>query len=1106
MAPGTPDLSVLPTGTVTFLMTDIEGSTSLWEAHPAAMRKVVSRHDEIAQAAISETGGQRPKDQGEGDSILCAFARATDALACAVQFQRALAHEPWPEDIELRVRMAVHTGEIELRDESNYFGPALNRAARLRAIGHGGQVLVSQATSEVVGDRLPGGSHLKDLGMHLLKDLASKERVYQLVHPDLLEKFPSLNSLESLPNNLPVQLTSFVGREQEMIDLKKILSNSRMVTLTGAAGCGKTRLAVHAAADLLDSESQGVWFVDLAPVSDPALVAQSAAHALGLRQSGSMIETGESPNDNRDSAKRLADHIRSKSTVMVLDNCEHLISACAELSHMLLHSCTNLRIVATSREPLGVAGETSFRVPSLSTPDPDHMPAVHEMSSYQAVLLFEDRAAQVQSDFVVSADNAPAIAQICRRLEGIPLAIELAAAQVTALTPQQIAARLDDTFRLLIGGSRTALERQQTLRAAVDWSYRLLNDQERLLLARLSVFAGGFTLEAAEAVCAGGGLNAQEILQHLTNLVSKSLVQKDTIGSAARFKLLETIRQYGREKAYESEGAEALRIAHRDYYLSVAEQAWEEELPGAAVGESLKVLESEHDNIRAAFEWSLGEADPTPALLLAADLLHFWSISGYLSEGASWLDQALSKPGEPLPEVRARALAARSWLALLTGDLRMTSELAGECLEISTATGFKWGIAAAQRDRALVALYEGDMTKARLLLAENLVLAREIDNLFLQGTTLGGLIQVALATGDRATAHLLAEEGLGLSRKQKGAVATTRFTYILAFLAHEDGDFKKEHDLLEEGLAIAREIGDRQGMRLLLAQRVPLARMRGDHESAASSWAEAVSIVRDSGEVAWLTGLANAALANQDYDEARAIAEECLTIYREISGDLTTAAALGLTGGIAYYQGDLPAARALWEECVSMVRPTDNRRLAAAFIHGLGETARAQNDLVAAGPLLGESLAISRELGIPILIAGPLASLGLLARAEGNTLQADSLLREALTLVRDAGLRPQIPESLELLAGLAADKGELERAARLFGAAETMRQTAHSSIPPVSRGDYDNDVALLHNGLDEALFDKAWHEGKAMTIDEAVEFALGPSTNLRSQEVDSGTE
>ena len=1055
------------------------------------MRKAVSRHHEIAFESIERHGGARPQDQGEGDSIFGAFAKATDAVKCALDLQLAFAKEPWPTKNPIRVRMAIHTGEIELRDARNYFGPAINRTARLRDIAHGGQVLVSQATYEVLGDRLPSGAHLKDLGLHGLKDLSSQERVYQLVHTDLPENFPSLRSLDALPNNLPVQLTSFVGREQEMIDLKKILSNSRMVTLTGAAGCGKTRLAVHAAADLLDSYREGVWFVDLAPVTDPSLVPQTAAYALGLQQIGSLIPTDSSPVE-QDSGKRLAEHIRSKSTLIVLDNCEHLVSASAELSQMLLHSCMNLRIVATSREPLGVAGETSFRVPSLSSPDPDHMPGAQEMSGYESVLLFENRAAQVQRDFAVNAENAQAIAQICRRLEGIPLAIELAAAQVTALTPQQIAARLGDTFRLLIGGRRTALDRHQTLRAAVDWSYRLLNDQERLLLTRLNVFAGGFTLEAAEVVCAGEGLNAQEVLNHLTNLVSKSLVQKDTFGSAARFRLLETIRQYAREKAYEAKDVKVLRTAHRDFYLALADRAWID-MEGAGFGDAVRVLESEHDNLRAALEWSLEEPDPTPALRLAADLGLFWWSSGYSKEGRRWLDQALSKPGESIPEVRAKALVRAALLEGRAGDYPRARRLAEESLEISRAAGFKWGIAWALAELGFLVALGGDMEQAQTMAEESLALAREIDNAGPQAYSLHLLGILARTTGDREGARLFWEEGLSVARKSRLNMGIVRIMFSLGGLAREDGDFERERSLREEALPIAREVGDKLMVSMLLASLAPLADLRGDPASAASLWAEAVLIARDSGEVSWLAPLAAAALGRNDYSEARAIAEECLAIYREIGDDVRTVSLLNQAGWTAYLQGDLQAARTLLEECVSIVRATDNKALAAASLHSLGETARAQDDLSYARLLLDEALAMSREVSTPQLIAVAVESLGEVARAEANLDQAESLHREALLLRRQFGLRTGFAPSLERFAGLAAARGEHERAARLFGAAEALREAAHSSIPPVAQPDYDSDVELVRNGLDEPSFDRVWHEGRAMTPDEAVEFALEPS-------------
>ncbi|HEU5318193.1 MAG TPA: adenylate/guanylate cyclase domain-containing protein [Chloroflexota bacterium] len=485
-------MALLPTGTVTFLFTDVEGSTRLWELHPAQMREALVAHDAIVELLAETHGGQVVRPRGEGDSRFCVFSRATDAAHAAAAIQRALLQEPWPPETPLKVRIALHTGEADLRD-GDYYGSAVNRAARIRALAHGGQTLLSMATEELVRDSLPPRVTLADLGEHRLKDLGRPERIFQLAHPDLPADFPPLRSLDALPNNLPLQLTSFVGRERDLDEARQLVRANRLLTLTGTGGCGKTRLSLQAAADELERFPDGVWFVELAPIADPAHVAPAVAAALGHT-----LDPALPP------IPQLVDLLRTKHALVVLDNCEHVVEACARLADALLRSCPHLHVMATSREALGIAGERSWRIPSLAVPDAGFAAAltqgtqsVESLSQYEAVRLFIARAASVQADFQVTNANAPAVAQICWRLDGIPLAIELAAARIKVLSVEQIAQRLDDSFRLLTGGSRTALPRQQTLRALVDWSFALLSAKDRAVLRRVSVFMGGFTLEAA---------------------------------------------------------------------------------------------------------------------------------------------------------------------------------------------------------------------------------------------------------------------------------------------------------------------------------------------------------------------------------------------------------------------------------------------------------------------------------------------------------------------------------------------------------------------------------------------------------------------------------
>ncbi len=457
-------VSPLPSGTVTFLLTDVEDSTRQWEAAPAAMAAAIARHYALLDDAIAAHGGVRPVEQGEGDSVVAAFTLASDALAAALDAQCRLRAEAWPDGVGLAVRMAVHTGEAELRDEGNYFGPTVIRCARLRAIAAGGQVLVSGATADLVGDRLPANGSLLDRGLHRLKDLGRPERVFELRHPDVPAADTPLRSLDNLPNNLPVQLTSFVGRTEELTALRALLPTTRLLSVNGAGGCGKTRLAVQLAADVLDRYAGGTWLVELATLNDPERVPATIAAALGERElSGDLVEA-------------IAIRVGNRPTLVVLDNCEHLLDAVATVADALLRRSESLTLVATSREPLGVPGETAWRVPSMPAPDPANLQPVETFSQFDAVRLFLDRATKARPNFALTADNAAAVAQICHRLEGIPLAVELAAARVRSLPVETVAAGLDDRFRLLTGGARTVLPRQQTLQASVDWSYDLLSD------------------------------------------------------------------------------------------------------------------------------------------------------------------------------------------------------------------------------------------------------------------------------------------------------------------------------------------------------------------------------------------------------------------------------------------------------------------------------------------------------------------------------------------------------------------------------------------------------------------------------------------------------
>jgi predicted ATPase/class 3 adenylate cyclase len=594
-----------PTGTVTFLFTDIEGSTKLAREFPEMWETVRSRHHQILREAIGSNNGF--VFQIIGDAFCAAFHKAGEALKAALEAQQRLQTETWG-DCVIRVRMGIHTGEAEHGDGEYQGYLTLSLVQRIVSAGHGGQILVSNTTENLLRGQLPKDASLRDMGKHQFKDVPYPVRVFQVLAPDLQEEFPPLRVLNVAPNNLPTQLTSFIGREKELTDVKRLLANTHLLTLIGPGGTGKTRLSLQVASEVLPSYPHGVWLIELAPISDPSLVPAAALAALDL------------PAEvHRPAIDMLCDYLREKEALLILDNCEHLVDACARMVDRLLHAAPKLRILASSREALGIAGEVSYRVPSLGLPDIKQLPSLDSLSQYEAVKLFIDRARAAQPTFNVTNDNAPAVAQICHRLDGIPLALELAAAKVRALSVDQISKRLDDRFRLLTGGSRTALERHQTLRATLDWSHNLLPEKEQVLFRRLSIFVSGWTLEAAESVCSDDLIPHEDIFELLEQLVNKSMVTAEEWQSETRYRMLETMRQYANEKLIEAGESENLRDRHLEYYLNLAEIATPHLLRPEQL-EWLDRLEAEHDNMRGALEWSLGYERPEHALRLATTL------------------------------------------------------------------------------------------------------------------------------------------------------------------------------------------------------------------------------------------------------------------------------------------------------------------------------------------------------------------------------------------------------------------------------------------------------------------------------------------------------
>ncbi len=917
----------LPTGTVTFLFTDIEGSTRLWEEYPQAMRDALARHDALVRAAIEGHRGHVFKTMG--DAFDAVFADTGDAVSAAAAIQRALQAEHWGVPGGLRARIALHTGAAEGR-ERDYFGPSLNRAARLLAAGHGEQTLISEATRALIESSLPEGVGLRDLGQHRLKDLAHPEHVFQLLVAGLRDDFPPLRSLNVLPNNLPRQLTSFIGRTRELAEVKSHLGKTSLLTLTGSGGAGKTRLALQAAADLIESFADGVWLAELTPLTDPALVTQTVATAVGVRE------------EHRPLIQTLTDSLVPKSTLLVIDNCEHVLAGCAALVQTLLQVCPRLRVLATSQEALGVGGEITYRVPSLSMPDPDRLPPLDHLTQFESIGLFVERAGASRPGFALTAANASAVAQICARLDGIPLAIELAAARVRVLSVEEIAGRLDDRFKLLTAGSRTAPPRHQTLRAALDWSHDLLAGKEQVLLRRLSVFAGGWTLPAAEAVCADERCEASEVLDVLTRLVDRSLViVGDREQRETWYRMLDTVRLYAREKLAAAGEEEAVRRRHRDWYLQFVEQA-EPQLQGPALESWLGRLEAEHDNIRAALEWcKAAEPHPEYGLRLAASMWHFWEVRGYWTEGREWLEGALTKGREALIPPRVRALNGAANLAFFQGDYARAVALGEESLDLSRKLGDKRGIA--------------------------------------------------------SCLNILGMEACRLEKYDRAA------------------------QLGEESLALSSEVGDR-----------------------------------------W--GVAGARLV------------------------------LGL---VTRGQGDYARAATLLEESLEQFRQLGDKWAIAITLNNLGLVMREKGEYARARALLEETLALFRDLGDRWGIAFSLANLGIVAWNGQEYERAAGMYRESLMLRKELRDRRGISTSLTGLAVVESALGRAEHAAVLYGAAEALREALGIPPPPFIRDDYDRHVAAARQQLGDAEFAAAWQRGRALTPEEAIDYAVAQPSSVR---------
>ena len=913
----------LPTGTVTFLFTDIEGSTTRWEHYPDAMRVALARHDALLRQVITIHGGFVFKMVG--DAVYAAFVVPSDAVSAAAAAQQAVAAEEWGEVGPLRVRIALHTGAAQHRDD-DYFGPTLNRVARVLSTGYGGQILLSVATVELVRDALPAGATLKDLGEHALKDLLRPEHVFQLTIPDLLADFPPLKSLSRHPHNLPVQPTPFLGRQQEVASVCMLISRQevRLVTLTGPGGIGKTRLSLQVAADLADQFAEGVWFVPLAPLSDAELVVPTIMQILSISEAGTQPPL-----------TLLKTALKDKHLLLLLDNFEQVITAAVQVAE-LLAACPKLKVIVTSRVVLHVQAEHEFAVPPLSLPNPKHLPDLVTLSQYEAVYLFISRAQAVKPDFQVTNTNAPAVAAICVRLDGLPLAIELAAARSKLLPPQSLLTRLTQRLAVLTSGARDVPARHQTLRNTIMWSYDLLDAQEQRLFRRLATFVGGCTLEAVEAVCAA--LDKAEpgdsVLDSIGSLIDKSLLrpieQEVEQGQELRVLMLETIREYGLEALAASGEMELTRQAHADYYLTWAEEA-QPKLFGAQQQVWFDQMEQEHDNLRAAFHWFLERKEAEMALRLAAALGWFWLMRDHGIEGRTMLEQALSGSEEFVTYPRAEVL---QWLGLLLFnqvDYEQAERRCEECVALYRELGDTVGMSWPLHHLALVKFYQGECMRARALMEECLARLSEGGD---KGGTAYPFCHLALIyseQGEYDKACSCGEESLALFRELENSIGMSEALFCLVkVLIDSQSERATVEPLLEEYLALAKE----RPVELGLPNALHLA--------------------------------GRFALRQGDVATARSFIEESLALDKENENQVDRADMLAFFGQVAAAQGDYAAAKALYEESLALAKEKGIKRVIPADLEGLASVAAAQGEPVRAVHLWGVAEALRETRGAPM--------------------------------------------------------------------------------------------------------------------------------------------
>ncbi|GAC1357003.1 MAG: LuxR family transcriptional regulator [Ktedonobacteraceae bacterium] len=917
----------LPTGTVTLLFTDIEGSTRLLQRLGEHYAEVLAECRQLLRSMFQQYNGFEVDTQG--DAFFVTFARATDATLAAVDIQRVLAKHTWPEGISVRVRIGLHTGEPKLTPDG-YVGMDVHHAARIMSAGHGGQILLSPTTRQLVEQHLPVGTYLQDLGEHRLKDLQRPSHLFQLSLQDLSVSFPLLKTLDTHPNNLPNQPTPFIGREKEVAAVTRLLRRSdvRLVTLSGPGGVGKTRLALHIAAELSDDFTDGVFVVALSPVNDPAQVVPAIAQVLAIN------EVSDLPLSTL-----LQTYLKEKQQLLLLDNFEQVGAAAVMLAD-LLTACPRLKIVVTSRIGLHVRAEHEFVVPPLSVPTLRKLPDLDTLSHYEAVALFIERAQATKPDFQVTNANAPAVAAISAHLDGLPLAIELAAARIKHFSPQTLLSRLEQGLSVLSGGARDLPVRQQTLRGAIAWSYDLLSPEEQQLFRLLAVFVDGWSLEAAEAICLACGPVAADMLEGMASLVDKSLLrQEEQAAGETRFWMLQTLREFGLEHLAKGGELEAARLAHAEYYLRLVEEVGPT-LQAIEQGRSTAHLEQEHENLRAALSWLLVQArgrseqstqQAECALRFCTALSWFWVVRGYSREGLHFLEQALALGESVSAPVKVKAFYTAAELTFLLDDLERTEELSNESLHLFRELGDKVGMA---------------------------------DALLLLGTS-------AWARGRYMLARPQLEEAATLYQETREQWKYGRCLTQLARISTAQGEYEQAQGLLEQSLLLYRSLGDKERLGWTLYLQARLLFLSGHSIAAASSLTEKSLALLQEIESPWQRAypfvlLGQMKLRQDDLVQARDLFEESRRAFKDVGDQGGEAEALLGLASAATMQGDFAAARGLYQESFKILQRIQDKELLTSCLEGLATMLAEQGEPVRAAHLWGAAEVLREAIGTPI--------------------------------------------------------------------------------------------------------------------------------------------